>query len=85
MNRHQGSNFDDFLKEEDIYTEVNEIVTKRAIAYQLHQELSFVVSSIDEVKRRIKKAEENADYLSEEEFEKEMDKRWHTNTITTKS
>lgn len=38
------------------------------------QSPSFVLSSIDEVKKRIKKAEDNADYLSEEEFEKEMDK-----------
>ena len=38
------------------------------------QKPSFVVSSSDEVKKRIKKAEENADYLSEEEFEKEMNK-----------
>ena len=34
----------------------------------------FVVKSIDEVKKRIKKAEDNADYLSEKEFEKEMDR-----------
>ena len=33
-----------------------------------------MVSSIDEVRKRIKKAEDNADYLSEEEFKKEMDK-----------
>ena len=38
------------------------------------QSPSFVVSSIDEVRKRIKKAEDNADYLSEEEFKKEMDK-----------
>ncbi len=38
------------------------------------QSLGFVVSNIDEVKKRVKKAEDNADYLSEEEFEKEMDK-----------
>jgi hypothetical protein len=38
------------------------------------QNPSFMVSNIDEVKKRIKKAEDNADYLSEEEFEKEMDK-----------
>jgi hypothetical protein len=42
----------------------------------IKEELSpiFEVSSIDEVKKRIKKAEDNADYLSEEEFEQEMDK-----------
>ncbi len=41
MNKHQGSNFDDFLKEEGIYTEVNEIATKRAIAYQVQQEMQL--------------------------------------------
>jgi len=42
----------------------------------IKEELSpgFVASSIDEVRKRIKKAEDNADYLSEEEFKKEMDK-----------
>ncbi len=42
----------------------------------IKEELSpiFEVSSIDEVKKKIKKAEDNADYLSEEEFEQEMDK-----------
>ncbi len=42
----------------------------------IKEELSpiFEVSSIDEVRKRIKKAEDNADYLSEEEFEQEMDK-----------
>jgi len=39
MNKHLGSNFDDFLKQENIYTEVNEVATKRAIAYQVAQEM----------------------------------------------
>jgi len=45
-----------------------------SIEIKEEQSPGFVASSIDEVKRRIKKAEDNADYLNEEEFEKEMDK-----------
>jgi predicted XRE-type DNA-binding protein len=39
MSKHQGRDFDDFLKEEGIYTEVNDIATKRAIAYQVAYEM----------------------------------------------
>ncbi len=44
------------------------------IDIKAEQSPDFVVKSIDEVNGRIKKAEDNADYLSEDEFEKEMDK-----------
>ena len=39
MKKHLGSNFDDFLKEENIYHKVNEIATKRVIAYQVAEEM----------------------------------------------
>ena len=38
-NQHIGSSFDDFLKEDGIYEEVNDIAIKRVIAYQLEQEM----------------------------------------------
>lgn len=38
-NKHIGSNFNDFLKEDGIYEEVNDIAIKRVIAYQLEQEM----------------------------------------------
>lgn len=38
-NKHIGSGFDDFLKEEGIYEEANDIAIKRVIAYQLEQEM----------------------------------------------
>jgi len=41
MSKHQGSDFDDFLKEEDLYTEVNDMATKRVIAYQVAQEMKL--------------------------------------------
>jgi predicted XRE-type DNA-binding protein len=38
-NKHIGSDFNDFLKEEGIYEETNDIAIKRVIAYQLEQEM----------------------------------------------
>ena len=38
-NKHIGSDFGDFLKEDGIYEEVNDIAIKRVIAYQLEQEM----------------------------------------------
>lgn len=38
-NKHIGSDFDEFLKEESIYEETNDIAIKRVIAYQLEQEM----------------------------------------------
>ncbi|MDD2653368.1 MAG: XRE family transcriptional regulator [Sulfurimonas sp.] len=38
-NKHIGSDFGDFLKEEGIYEEANDIAIKRVIAYQLEQEM----------------------------------------------
>jgi antitoxin HicB len=38
-NKHIGSDFNDFLKEEGIYEETNDMAIKRVIAYQLEQEM----------------------------------------------
>jgi antitoxin HicB len=38
-NHHIGSSFDDFLEEENLLTEANEIAIKRVIAWQLQQEI----------------------------------------------
>ena len=38
-NKHIGSSFDDFLKEEEIYEEVTDRAIKKVIAYQLEQEM----------------------------------------------
>ena len=38
-NNHIGSDFNDFLKEDGIYQEVNDIAIKRVIAYQLEKEM----------------------------------------------
>jgi antitoxin HicB len=36
-NKHIGSSFDDFLKEDGIYEEVNTVATARVIAWQIQQ------------------------------------------------
>jgi antitoxin HicB len=38
-NPHIGSSFDDFLEEENLLAEANEIAIKRVIAWQLQQEI----------------------------------------------
>lgn len=38
-NKHIGSDFNEFLKEDGIYEETNDIALKRVIAYQLEQEM----------------------------------------------
>lgn len=38
-NKHRGSNFEDFLKEEDIFEECHAEAVKRVIAFQLEEEL----------------------------------------------
>jgi antitoxin HicB len=38
-NSHIGSSFDDFLDEENLLVEANEIAIKRVIAWQLQQEI----------------------------------------------
>lgn len=38
-NKHRGSNFDDFLKEEGIFEECNAEAIKRVLSFQLEKEL----------------------------------------------
>jgi len=38
-NKYIGGDFNDFLKEDGVYEEVNDIAIKRVIAYQLEQEM----------------------------------------------
>lgn len=38
-NKYIGSDFDEFLKEDGIYEETNDIAIKRVIAYQLAEEM----------------------------------------------
>jgi hypothetical protein len=39
VNKHRGSNFDDFLKEDGIFEECNTEAVKRVLAFQFEKEL----------------------------------------------
>lgn len=39
LSENMNNDFDEFLKEDDIYDEVNDVAIKRVIAYQLEQEM----------------------------------------------
>jgi DNA-binding Xre family transcriptional regulator len=52
--KHIGSNFDDFLKEEKIYEQVQAAVIKRAIAYQIAEEMKKKNLTKTEMANRMK-------------------------------
>ena len=53
-NKHIGSNFDDFLKEEDLYEQVQAVAIKRVIAYQIAEEMKKKKLSKTEMASRMK-------------------------------
>jgi hypothetical protein len=50
-NPHIGSSFDDFLEEENLLTQVNEMAIEKVIAWQLQQEIVVIKQSIDSAKK----------------------------------
>lgn len=52
--KHIGSNFDDFLKEEKIYEEVQAVAIKRVIAYQITEEMKKKNLTKTEMANRMK-------------------------------
>jgi len=52
--KHIGSNFDDFLKEEKIYEQVQAVAIKRVIAYQIVEEMKNKKLSKTEMANRMK-------------------------------
>ena len=53
-NKHIGSNFDDFLKEEDLYEQVQAVAIKCVIAYQIAEEMKKKKLSKTEMASRMK-------------------------------
>ena len=49
-----GSKFDDFLREENIYEEVNAAAIKRVVAYQIAQEMKRLKVTKTEMASRMK-------------------------------
>ena len=52
--KHIGSNFDDFLKEENLYEQVQAVAIKRVIAYQIAEEMKKKKLSKTEMASRMK-------------------------------
>lgn len=53
MNKHFGSDFDDFLAEEGILAEVEAVAVKRVLAWQIEQEMKQKNLSKTEMARRM--------------------------------
>ena len=62
-NKNIGSNFDDFLKEEGIYNEVNATATKRVIAYQLQKIMKERRLTKSEMARKMRTSRSAVDRL----------------------
>jgi DNA-binding Xre family transcriptional regulator len=52
--KHIGSNFDDFLKEDGLYEQVQAVAIKRVIAYQIAEEMKKKKLSKTEMASRMK-------------------------------
>lgn len=52
-NKHMGSDFDDFLREEGILDDTEAVATKRVIAFQIAREMESAQISQSELARRM--------------------------------
>jgi antitoxin HicB len=62
-NKHRGGNFDDFLKEEGIYEEVDSRATKRAITIKLERLMKAQALSKSAMAERMKTSRAAVDRL----------------------
>jgi antitoxin HicB len=53
-NKHIGSDFDDFLRDEGVLEDAEAVAAKRVIAYQIAQEMEAAHISQSELARRMK-------------------------------
>ena len=65
--KHIGSNFDDFLKEEKIYEQVQAAAIKRVIAYQIAEEMKKKNLTKTEMASRMKTSRAALDRLLDPE------------------
>ena len=61
--KHNGGDFDDFLRDEGILDEAEAIAAKRVIAYQISQEMQRAHISHSELARRMKTSRSAVDRL----------------------
>ena len=69
-NKHVGSSFDDFLKEEGIHEEATAHAIKRVLAWQIEQAMSEQGISKSEMARRMKTSRAQLDRLLDPENDK---------------
>jgi antitoxin HicB len=63
MKKNIGSNFDDFLKEEDILEETHEAAIKRVLAYQIEQAMKEKNISKSDMAKKMKTSRCSLDRL----------------------
>ena len=69
----KGQNFDDFLQEEGIYDEVNELATKRLISYQLQQAMQDQKLTKSSVAKKMKTSRVAIDNILDPSFNTSID------------
>lgn len=62
-NRHRGSCFDDFLREEGLYDEVTSVAWKRVLSWQVHEAMKKEGISKSEMAKRMKTSRSQLDRL----------------------
>ena len=62
-NKHLGSDFDEFLKEEKIFSDAEAVATKRVISFQIEKEMSKKRISKLEMAHKMKTSRSSLDRL----------------------
>ncbi|MFO1509154.1 MAG: hypothetical protein U1F31_05225 [Steroidobacteraceae bacterium] len=62
-NRHRGSSFDDFLREEGLYVEVTSVAWKRVLSWQVGEAMKEEGISKSEMAKRMKTSRSQLDRL----------------------
>ena len=67
MNKHEGTRFEEWLKEEGIFDEVEALATKKIIAYDLQKAIEEKKISKSEMARRMRTSRKSLDRLLDPE------------------
>jgi len=68
-----GQNFDDFLKEQDIYDEVNELAAKKTITYQLKKAMEEQKLTKSSIAKKMKTSRVAVDNILDPAFNTSID------------
>jgi predicted XRE-type DNA-binding protein len=69
----KGQNFDDFLKEEGLYEEVNDLAAKRLLSYQLQQAMQEQKLTKSTVAKKMKTSRVAVDNILDPAFNTSID------------